>query len=113
MTRTSRKKCLVFSLFLLPVPLWFMPVFAGEPKDMAVSLDAKNRYLLSLGGTEIATYYTDASWAKPFLWPLVAPNGLAVTRAWPIEPAVLVSRDHVHQKSAWFTHGEVMLETGG
>jgi hypothetical protein len=80
---------------------------------MAVRLDAKKRYHLSLGEAEVATYYADASWAKPFLWPLIAPNGLSVTRAWPIEPSMLVSRDHVHQKSAWFTHGEVMLETEG
>ena len=80
---------------------------------MAVRLDSKNRFRFSLGGQEVATYYTDASWAKPFLWPLIAPNGVAVTRAWPIEPTVLVSRDHVHQKSAWFTHGEVTLATAG
>jgi hypothetical protein len=113
MTRAGRKSKLVFTVFLISMALWFIPAFAAEPKDMAVSLDSKNHYHLSLGGAEVATFYTDSSWAKPFLWPLIAPNGVHVTRAWPIEPTVLISRDHIHQKSAWFTHGEVALEKAG
>ncbi len=113
MTRTLRSFVLVFSVFFLSVPVWFIPAFAAEPKDMAVNLDAKSRYHFRLGDVEVATYYTDASWAKPFLWPLIAQNGVAVTRAWPIEPMALGSRDHIHQKSAWFAHGEVTLESGG
>jgi hypothetical protein len=83
---------------------------AAEPEGMSTSLDKSNRFHLDLDGKEVTTYYTDHKWAKPFFGPLVAPNGVSVTRAWPIDPTVLVSRDHVHQKSAWFTHGEVTLE---
>jgi hypothetical protein len=53
----------------------------------------------------------DGTLAKPYLWPLFAPNGTAVTRAWPMQPAGPGgSTDHVHQKSLWFAHGEVMPE---
>jgi hypothetical protein len=49
--------------------------------------------------------------AKPYFYPLTAPNGVAVTRPWPIErtgkPA---TTDHFHQKSAWFCHGDVIPE---
>jgi hypothetical protein len=80
---------------------------------MTTSLDKSDRFHLSLGGKEVTTYFTGREWAKPFFWPLAAPSGVAVTRAWPIDPNVIISRDHVHQKSAWFTHGEVTLEGGG
>src|SRR5579864_7132983 len=49
--------------------------------------------------------------AKPFLWPVNGPGGVPLTRAWPIEKDVPnESSDHVHQKSAWFCHGDVIPE---
>jgi hypothetical protein len=44
---------------------------------------------------------------QPYLWPLNAPGGIAVTRAWPIDKTAPVSLDHPHHVSAWFAHGEV------
>ena len=84
-------------------------LLAAEPTQMAVAPGRRGResYRLSLGGANVASYWIDAKYAKPFLFPLIAPAGVPVTRAWPIESAGGVSRDHVHQKSAWFAHGEV------
>ena len=49
--------------------------------------------------------------AKPYFWPLNAPNGKPVTRAWPMEKAGEGgSVDHPHQKSAWFTYGDIIPE---
>ena len=52
--------------------------------------------------------------AKPYCFPLNAPgpNGdVAVSRAWPLEPAPPGgSVDHPHHKSLWFGHGEVTAE---
>lgn len=51
----------------------------------------------------------DKPLAKPFFFPLNAPNGLGVTRAWPMERGTAgETRDHYHQKSAWFCHGDVI-----
>ncbi|HEX4592413.1 MAG TPA: PmoA family protein, partial [Gemmataceae bacterium] len=87
---------------------------AAEPKDMSVSPARRDdAYRLSLNGVRVATYYIDKKYDKPFLFRLIAPGNVVVTRAWPIEPTSGVSRDHVHQKSAWFTHGEVTLENAG
>jgi hypothetical protein len=62
-------------------------------------------------GNELVTrYHVGKSVAKPYLWPLNAPGGVAVTRAWPMDKAGAVSTDHVHQKSAWFDHGDVIPE---
>jgi hypothetical protein len=49
--------------------------------------------------------------AKPYFYPLVAPNGVAVTRPWPMERGTKGETvDHFHQKSAWFCHGDVIPE---
>jgi len=48
--------------------------------------------------------------AKPFLWPVLAPNGMPVTRAWPMDRTGPDKTDHFHQKSVWFCHGDVIPE---
>jgi methane monooxygenase PmoA-like len=64
------------------------------------------------GSTVVAKYVTDPKYAKPFLYPLLAPNGVPVTRGWPIVKGAPgdVTTDHVHQKSVWFCHGDVIPE---
>lgn len=62
--------------------------------------------------TAVANYATDPKYSKPFLYPLLAPNGVPVTRGWPIVKGAPgdVTTDHVHQKSVWFCHGDVVPE---
>src|SRR4051812_4717742 len=63
------------------------------------------------GGAVVAKYHTGPAVAKPYLWPVVAPNGVPVTRAWPMEKGKTgETTDHVHQKSVWFCHGDVVPE---
>lgn len=52
---------------------------------------------------------TNKPLAKPFFYPLKAPNGVIVTRGWPVVQGTPgETTDHVHQKSAWFCHGDVI-----
>jgi len=47
--------------------------------------------------------------AKPYFYPLVAPNGVTLTRDWPMKRGTPgETTDHFHQKSAWFCHGDVI-----
>ncbi len=64
------------------------------------------------GAEEAAVYRFGRDWAKPILWPLKAPNNKEITRDWPMRPAPGGSpkEDHPHQKSAWFTYGDVIPE---
>jgi hypothetical protein len=49
--------------------------------------------------------------AKPYIYPILSPNGSAVTRDWPLKTgSANETKDHVHQKSAWFCHGDVIPE---
>jgi hypothetical protein len=88
-------------------------IAAEQPTAMTFTAKDPGRFRLELGGQDVTTYYTSKDLSKPFFFPLLAPNGVAVTRAWPIENAGAVSHDHIHQKSAWFAHGEVSLDSGG
>jgi hypothetical protein len=59
----------------------------------------------------VARYHVAPTDAKPFLYPILAPGGIPVTRSWPIEKGRAgETNDHVHQKSAWFCHGDVIPE---
>jgi hypothetical protein len=44
---------------------------------------------------------------KPFLFPLIAPNGSVVTRGFPLEPRKGERIDHPHQVGLWFNYGNV------
>ena len=61
---------------------------------------------------QLATrYFVEPTQIKPYFWPLVTPSGVIVTRAWPMEKALPGgTTDHVHQKSAWFSYGDVIPE---
>jgi hypothetical protein len=55
------------------------------------------------------TEYLVRSGQKPILWPVIGPTGKAMTRSFPMNstPPAFEKRDHPHQRSFWFTHGEV------
>jgi hypothetical protein len=64
------------------------------------------------GPAVVAKYHVGPTVAKPYLWPVLAPGNVPVTRTWPIEKGAPgdATTDHPHQKSAWFCHGDVIPE---
>lgn len=61
-------------------------------------------------GKTVAVYHCKG-FAKPILYPVYTPSRLSITRSWPIEtdkPGE--TKDHPHQKSVWFCHGDVIPE---
>lgn len=56
---------------------------------------------------ELYTRYLVKSGAKPILWPVIGPTGQEMTRAWPMRETTDEKQDHIHQRSFWFTHGDV------
>jgi hypothetical protein len=68
-----------------------------DPDGVTVKLDGQllTRYLIKSGN-------------KPILWPIIGPNGEELTRGYPMREATPDERtDHPHQRSLWFTHGDV------
>lgn len=61
-----------------------------------------------LVGDQPFTTYHFKSGAKPVLWPVHGPKQVEMTRAYPLREGVEgEATDHVHQRSFWFTHGDV------
>jgi Methane oxygenase PmoA len=91
--------------------LALLPALApGKPADVTVAV-GKDRIDFSCGSELATSYVIDPAQAKPFFWPLNGPGGAVVTRGWPVdkaEPGEMT--DHVHHKSVWFCHGDVIPE---
>lgn len=56
---------------------------------------------------KLVTRYVFSGAPKPYLYPIYAQTGAAMTRAFPMEQREGESTDHPHQRSFWFTHGDV------
>jgi hypothetical protein len=69
---------------------------AKTPEGVRVTIDG-----------QLFTEYLIRSGAKPILWPILGPTGQPMTRAYPMGEASNEKKDHVHQRSLWFTHGSV------
>lgn len=93
---------------LLTAIVFMSPVLAAAPITVKKE---KGSVEFNAGAELIAKYNVGESVAKPFVWPLNAPGGKPVTRPWPMVKGVAGETvDHVHQKSAWFCHGDVIPE---
>lgn len=98
-------RCL-FALALLVAPTL---AIAAEEGTATVGKDGIE---FKSGSTVVAKYATDPKYSKPFLYPVLAPDGTGVTRGWPVEKGLPgeATTDHVHHKSVWFCHGDVIPE---
>src|SRR5438045_3436179 len=97
---------------LLPLAvLVAAPAVAAEPPLAATVADDRSAVEFRAGPDLVARYHIGPKVAKPYFYPALAPGGVPVTRAWPMETgAPQESIDHVHQKSVWFCHGDVIPE---
>lgn len=53
------------------------------------------------------TSFHENSEATPYLYPLLAPGQVPVTRGFPMDPHPGEPNDHPHHKSVWVAHGDV------
>jgi hypothetical protein len=85
-------------------------IAADSPSDVSIRVSDKSVSFL-VGRDLVGVYHTGPDVAKPYFWPLNAPGQAVITRAWPMMPKQPGgSNDHVHQKSFWFCHGDVIPE---
>lgn len=62
---------------------------------------------VKIDGQPFAEYLVKSG-SKPIVWPIYGPTGQRMTRSWPMEEVESEKdRDHIHQRSLWFTHGDV------
>jgi hypothetical protein len=69
-------------------------------------LKGDNFYEVYIDGESFARYVTDFE-GNPIIYPIYEKGGKLMTRSFPMEERDVVSRDHLHQRSFWFSHGKV------
>ncbi len=62
---------------------------------------------VELDGELFTRYQYGGVPARPYFWPVLAPGGVPVTRAWPMQDVADETRDHKHHRSMYFAFGEV------
>jgi hypothetical protein len=85
-------------------------VSAAPAATESVAIEVRPDHVDFRAGKDLVTRYRiGPDLAKPYFWPVHGPGGVSLTRAWPMEEAPPGgSTDHVHQKSAWFCHGDII-----
>lgn len=125
----QRKSCLLIPAF--SVPAFSVPAFIGGlvvflfsslpshallAKETALviapvsySVDSSREGEIAvLRDGKMVTQLFARNGSKPILWPLVGPDGVHLSRAYPMTAAKPgEAEDHIHHRSLWFTHGEV------
>ena len=56
---------------------------------------------------KLFTEYVYQNTSRPYLYPILGPKGLAMTRHWPMQEVGDEEKDHPHQKSFWYAHGDM------
>lgn len=67
---------------------------------------AEGRVRVSLDG-QLFTEYHYQNVSRPFLFPILGPGSVKMTRSWPMSEAPNEERDHPHHRSLWYTHGSI------
>ena len=75
--------------------------------EVKVRPEADDRLRVKVGGELLTRYHCGKDAARPSLYPLMAPFGRGVTRAFPHEEVADDSTDHKHHRSVWVAWGDV------
>jgi hypothetical protein len=68
---------------------------------------ATDRISVNIDGKPFTDFFIGADAPKPYLHPLRAASGTAVTRYFPMQKIAGESTDHLHHMGLWFAHGDV------
>lgn len=98
--KSVRSAAVHWGLLVLTTGLW-----GGEPGGVNI-VEQEGRLRITVGG-EFFTEYHYQGVSRPFLYPVLAPGGVPLTRNWPMKEAEGEERDHPHQRSLWWAHGAV------
>ena len=94
------------ALCLAAAVLSFAGLAAGG--QVKVTPDEANRRVdVTIDGQRFTSYVWPTSLKKPVLYPLIASDGVTVTRGYPLEPRPGERVDHPHHAGMWFNYGNV------
>lgn len=58
-------------------------------------------------GDDLFAEYIHQGMPKPIIYPIIGPHGIGMTRNFPMKVVEGEAADHPHQRSFWYTHGDV------
>lgn len=102
--------------FAAPLSISYLPALVlAAALLLAGPADAKDALTVEVGKESVRVIrdgqlfaeYLFMSGAKPVVWPIIGPTDVAMTRAYPMKTVEGEDQDHPHQRSFWFTHGDV------
>jgi hypothetical protein len=83
-------------------------VAKGAAKGVQVVADeAHQRVDVTIDGKPFTSYVWPSTLKKPTLYPLIASDGVEVTRGYPLAPREGERTDHPHHAGLWFNYGNV------
>lgn len=95
--------------FSLLVSISFLALAASAgaaPKDAVSITEQEGKLRIEIGG-ELFSEYHYQNVTRPYLYPLLGPGNLPVTRNWPMKTTPDEEHDHPHHQSFWYAHGLV------
>jgi hypothetical protein len=83
--------------------------FAATPAKgvLVVADEAHRRVDITIDGAAFTSYIWPASLKKPVLYPLIAADGVTVTRGYPLDIRPGERVDHPHHAGLWFNYANV------
>ncbi|MBS1820988.1 MAG: PmoA family protein [Acidobacteria bacterium] len=82
-----------------------LQVAAAASKVEVKTDEAKQRVDVTIDGKPFTAYVWPNTLKKPVLFPLVAADGVTVTRGYPLAPRETERVDHPHHAGLWFNYG--------
>ena len=91
-------------IFFLLLPVSLLPA-----ADLPVAFVRHGSQVdVSVGGKPFTSYYFGKEMPKPYLYPLRSPEGIILTRGYPMVTSIPgESHDHPHHRAMFFAHGDI------
>src|SRR6267143_222492 len=106
MSRNRCFNCFRLSLLWSGLAGWLSAQAAGADSDGVRIEQHGDIVRIEIGGELFAEYHHKEV-SRPFLYPIIGPDGLSMTRNWPMKEAEGEEHDHPHHRSFWYAHGDV------
>ncbi len=82
---------------------------SGRPQPPRVRIEdqpVRGRADVHILGKHFTSYVYGKEWVRPYLFPVIGPGGVQVTRQYPLKHVRGEHQDHPHHKSIWVAHGD-------
>lgn len=102
--------CRVVSLRLVALGLLFVGTISTSAPAGEITLSPRDNDIHGVAvmiDDKLFADYVIGNGPKPVVWPIIGPTGKEMTRAYSMKHVVGEKTDHPHQRSLWFTHGDV------